>query len=226
MNEAPVPSNRTGCSPALLVVGLLAVIAIVVAGILASMPPTSFVPPASQDEEAAERARVFENNFASELTRVREDDGPWGVRVNEADLNAWLWFRLPAWVAHAHGADAHGSEPFLQSTIEPGRVLFSTESMVVALAPSISEGQAVVHTTRGSAAGRLPIPGFAVGWGLQSIDFDALGSVVFGGGATNGQGESVLLPGTIELPDGRSVQLLEIQLEEGVAVLVFSTSTP
>ena len=101
---------------------------VVVVAVLCSSQ-SSFVPPASQDEEAAERARVFENNCASELTRVREDDSPWGVRVNEADLNAWLWFRLPAWVAHAHGADAHGSEPFLQSTIEPGSVLFSTESM-------------------------------------------------------------------------------------------------
>jgi hypothetical protein len=227
VNAEQVRVRRSGFTRVVFGSLFVALLLLVVVVVLGTMRPPIFTPPSLDDVEAAELARAFEKNFAAEFTRIRDDEEPWGVRVREDDLNAWLWFRFPAWVAHARGEKALGSTPFLQVTFEKERMRFSTDSVVLALAPTVRDGRAVVEPTAGNSAGRLPLPVLAVQWGLRSIELGELGQVVAGSEPTGaGSGDPIPLPRSVTLPDGRVVDLLEIQLEDGEAILVFRTQAP
>ena len=105
MSPGPLVRRR-GCLP-VIIAGTVLLVAVLVIGLfLASAVPIMHDPPSADDPAVIAVAETFEQNFASELTRVRADQEPWGVRVREDDLNAWLWTRLAPWIAHAHGASA------------------------------------------------------------------------------------------------------------------------
>lgn len=223
-SEAP-RIHRSGCWLTLACFVLLVVVPIVVAVVLASREPASYSPPRSEDPVVLERASVFEKNFVSELTRVREQEEPWGVRIRERDLNAWLWVRFPAWVAHVRGEGAFGTEPMLQAEFESRQIRIASKSVVVALEPRVEDGRTRIYGASGNAVGRLPVPGFMFDRMLQAIDFEALGEVFTEsepGSPIPASGE-LALPSRFRLGDGRTVELIEIQLDEDEAVLIFRT---
>ena len=104
----------------LILIGLLLVVCFCTLIVLAVLPNSIFVPPAQSSEQIDARARQFERSFAAEFTRVRPSADPWAIRIREQDLNAWLWVRLPDWVAHFEGVDAVAAQPLLQANLEAG----------------------------------------------------------------------------------------------------------
>lgn len=217
-------NQRRGCLPVVIGCVVLFFVLLVAGFMTASMTPPAFVPPQLDDPEAQERAETFEQNFSAELTRVRDDEEPWGVRVRQADLNAWLWFRLPAWVAHVHGEEAMGSRPLVQVNIEETGLQLTTESVVFGLTTDVQDGRALIRPGAGSSIGRLPLPGsWASAWAMSSLDLEQLAEGVLG---ESSDLDGALVPSAIELPDGRVVELLECQPSEGEVVLVFRTRRP
>ena len=227
MSSGP-PVRRRGCFPLILTGVSLLVIVVVVVLILANGVPTIHDPPSADDPVAIEVSNVFEQNFASEVTRVRPDQEPWGVRVREADLNAWLWTRLPAWVAHTAGTSAFGAEPMLQAHISPDRIRLSTDSFVIAFEARVLEQRVKIRPAAGSSIGRLPLPSVVFDRFIESMPLSRLGESLVEGslGESDPEAEAGDLPNRFELHDGRRIELLEIQLDEGEVVLVFRTLGP
>ena len=184
----------------------IVLLALTVVFMFAASPPSWFQPPATHDQDAAERARGFERNFAAELSRIRDDE-PWALRIHERDLNAWLWLRLPAWAAHAHGPEDLAAQPRFQVQMTPGRVRFWADPWILGLQPRVVNTNVELAVVRGSGVGRLPVPAFIAQAGLGSLDLDIL--------------DSEVLLGT--LGDGRRIEVLEIQLDEGEMVLILRT---
>ena len=200
--------------------------------LLACLPVSDFTAP-SPNEGLDRRARQFEQTFASEMTRVRGSNTPWAIRIREDDLNAWFWTRLPNWVAHFDGSDSTGAQPFLQAALEPDRIRLMSQSMALAFVPVVDQRTTLIQPGRGSALGRLPLPSGIFHWSASAIDFKGLSSAVLGvelpdqesGSASQDTGGSdgIVLPALFPLGDGRSVELLEIQMDDQQMVLVFQT---
>lgn len=190
-------------------IAAIVLLVLTVVFVLAASPPSWFQPPATHDQDAAERAREFERNFAAELSRIR-DDKPWALRIHERDLNAWLWLRLPAWAAHAHGLDDMAAQPRFQVQMTPGRVRFWADPWILGLQPRVENSNVELAVVRGSGVGRVPVPAFVARAGLGVLDLDILDS-------------EVLLD---TLGDGRRIEVLEIQLGEGQMVLILRTVHP
>ena len=227
MSSGP-PVRRRGCLPLILTGITLLVVVVVVGLVLINAVPVIHDPPSAEDPAVIEVAGVFEQNFASEVTRVRPDQAPWGVRIREEDLDAWLWTRLPAWIAHSAGTTAFGAEPLLQARITPDRVMLSTDSFVVAFDPRVVEQRVEIRSSSGSAIGRLPLPTVMFDRLVRSMPLVEFGGSTFDGndgGLTRGP-EAWDLPNRFDLHDGRRIELLEIQLDQGEAVLVFRTLGP
>lgn len=214
----------------LLVIVTSVVLALLV--LLACLPVREFTTPTS-DEASDRRARQFENRFVSELTRVRGVESPWAIRVRQDDLNAWFWNRLPHWAAHLDGSDSAAAEPFLQAALEPDRIRLMSESMVLSIVPAVHERSTLIQPGRGSALGRLPLPPVFFQWTASAIDFPGLTNAVTGGGRGEGASASetrstdtagsLVMPALFPLGDGRSVELLEIRMDDQQLVLVFQT---
>jgi hypothetical protein len=194
--------------------------------ILTRFVPEGHQPPSADDPLVLERARLFEQNFASELSRVRADEDPWAVRVREADLDAWLWVRFPAWVAHLRGEEAFGAASMFQMQLDPGRVVLTTDDVSVALHPTMADGVVRIRATSGSTIGRLPVPAFMVDRLVRSVELGVIGSALVTdtrGGALEREDGEWVVPARHRLVDDRQVELLEIRLDEGELVLVLRT---
>ena len=185
-----------------------------------SSPDSFEAPPASMLKTAPERARLFERNFVSELTRIRKPQAEWGVRIREDDLNAWLWVRLPQWMSHV-GVDESVGSGSMQAILESNRILLTSARLVLAFEPEVRSEGLALHPRPGNSLGRLSVPGVLVLPFSSGLDFDRMLDSL---GGVSSSGES--LPGRFELGDGRSVQLLETRLGDGELVLVFKTLTP
>ena len=206
--------------------GILLLLGVLLLLVAATMSPRDFDPPAVDDPRTEDRANLLEQRFASELTRVRSDDGPWAIRIREEDVNAWLWTRLPAWVANRAGAGAFGAESMFQVGFHPDRVLLCTDRMAMAVLPAVDEGGLGLHASSGTAIGRLPVPVMFIDLLAGSVDLesliDSLGQDP-GGPVLRREGGAWRLPGRLPLVDGREVSVLEVRLEEGAVVLVLET---
>ncbi len=127
----------------MVVVGLAFLVVLVF-----SSPDSFQAPQASMLKTAPERARLFERNFVSELTRIRKPQAEWGVRIREDDLNAWLWVRLPQWMSHV-GADESVDLGSVQAILESNRILVTSTGWVLAFEPDVrSEGARHSSATR------------------------------------------------------------------------------
>ncbi|MAB29382.1 MAG: hypothetical protein CMJ53_08940 [Planctomycetaceae bacterium] len=199
----------------MLVVGLTILI-----GLIFSSPDSFQAPPASMLKTASERARLFERNFVSELTRIRKPQAEWAVRIREEDLNAWLWVRLPQWMSHV-GADESVDLGSMQAILESNRILVTSTGWVLAFEPEVRSEGLAIHPRPGSSLGRLPVPGVLVLPFSSGLDFDRMLNSL---GGVSSTAES--LPGRFKLGDGRTVELLETRLGNGELVLVFKTLGP
>ena len=212
----------------LLLVGFCSLI------VLAVLPNSTFAPPLESSEQIDARARSFERAFTAEFTRVRPSAEPWGIRVREQDLNAWLWARFPDWVAHFDGVDAVAAHPLLQANLEQGRIQLMTRSLIFAFTPVVEARRTRIHPAHGCALGLLPLPRALFGWTASAIDLDQMSSALAGSEASQRipakaefeetSTSGVSLPAGFFLGDGRTVDLLEVQTDDGALVLVFQTT--
>lgn len=237
MNASSTPPRREGVRfarliPLLLGLGCLAACIAVI--VLALLPTPDFSPPVDVDEEFEQRARSFEQSFASEFTRVRPSSDPWGIRIRESDLNAWFWTRFPDWIAHLEGSDAVGADPFLQVELSDDRIRLVTQSVAFAFNPVIDARATVVQSAPGSSFGRLPVPSTLFDWAAAAIDLEQLSTTILGKHFSDQRSgeqvpvnpdapDGIRLPAHFPLGDGRTVELLEVQMGEGQLVLVFQT---
>ena len=220
MNRPPRRGIRPRRSSILLATSMIGVSLLVAMTILiGSTPPSFHSPRPSLLESAPERARLFERTFVSELTRIRQSDVEWGVRIRQDDLNAWLWIRLPQWASHL-GADELSAFGAMQSILAPDRMRLTSSAGVFSFEPHVEKDALNLHPRPGSSLGRLPVPGTLVRLIDRGFEFGRmLGSF---GGITS-QGDA--LPARYLLGDGRIVELLEARLGEEELVLVFRTSS-
>ncbi len=206
--------------------GILVLTGLTVLLVLATRKPADFDPPRSGDPVVVDRANLFEQSFASEVTLVRENPVPWAVRLREEDVNAWLWVRLPAWVAHFEGSNAFGADSMLQVRFLSDRVLLCTDRITLVFTPRIDDQGLRLSAASGAALGRLPLPATLLDAVAGSIDLESLLGSMAGdrdGSLIDRQGGAWRLPNRITLVDGRVVELLEVRLEEGEVVLVLQT---
>lgn len=199
----------------LVIVGLTFLVVLIF-----SSPDSFEAPQASMLKTAPERARLFERNFVSELTRIRKPQAEWGVRIREDDLNAWLWVRLPQWMSHV-GVGESVDPGSMQAIIESNRIRVTSPRWVLAFEPEVRSEGLAIHPRPGSSLGRLSVPGILVLPFSSGLDFDRMLDSL---GGMSSSGES--LPGRFELGDGRTVELLETRLGDGELVLVFKTLSP
>ena len=187
--------------------------------VLVSMTPDLYRPLASSTT-ASERARIFERSFATEITRIRDSEANWGIRIREEDLNAWLWLRLPEWLSHM-SQDGEVEFPRVQSMIESNQILVTSPRGVLAFEPQITSKGLLLHPRSGGSLGLLPVPSSLLLFFSTGFDFDRILSS-FGGLDSGGNA----LPCRFSLGDGRVVEVLETRLNDGELVLVLKTRNP
>ena len=233
--EPTRPSQPTSRRPLIVVFTLVSAGVALVAGLALQQPP-AYTPPASVEAgDLDRRARAFERSFATQFTLIREPDVPWAIRIRESDLNAWIWTRLPHWIAHVHGSGAPGSSPGLQASLDPGRIRLINDTFVLALRPGVEDGWTRLQPGPGSYLGRLPIPGGLLELLSSSMDLERIGTALTGStggdrvaGSRAGRGDppgGICLETRFPLGDGRIVELLEVRPEERQLVMVFRTGT-
>ncbi len=160
-----------------LVAGVAAVAALVLRAALA--PPAWYAPPTADDAEAVRLAERVEYRLAEELQRVRPTAEPWSVRLTDAQVNAWLALRLPAWVRQETGRTwpAHVGPPQVR-TRPSGLVMAASAggpfvrtgvSLTVAVRPrdaggaEAAAGAGVAGRAEGVETARPPEAGGVVG---------------------------------------------------------------
>jgi len=189
--------------------------------VLVSSVPESFVAPnPAVRDVASERARIFEQRFISELTRIRGPEAEWGIRIRQDDLNAWLWVRLPQWMSHVGTPDALDLPP-VQSTLGSERILVTSPGWAFAFEPFVSAGGLSLEPRSGGSLGRLPLPGRLLRYLGDTFDFELVLSSL-GGLTPSGSA----LPCRFKLGDGRVVEILETRPGDGELVLLFRTEAP
>ncbi|MCH2144653.1 MAG: hypothetical protein MK082_05845 [Phycisphaerales bacterium] len=229
MSEDQAGNDRRGCRSTFLIGAILACLLLVTGFVLTLFQPDGHLPPSASDPVVVDRSNIFEQEFASACSRVREDESPWAIRLREEDLNAWLWVRLPAWVAHLGGTDAYGTTPMFQARVEPGRVVITTDTVAIAFRSELVDGDLRIMPATGSSMGRLPVPSRMVELLMGSIELPTIGDVLLpgGDGATYGlEDGELVVPARHRLGDDRVVELLEVQIDEGEVVLVMRTLPP
>jgi len=189
----------------LLVAGAALLLFAAVGLILASLPPRGWQDPLqiAANPTSADRAQSLEQNLAAAVTRIREPNARWAIRIHAQDVNAWLAVRLPQWRSHdpsfawpleGVAAELRCESGCLTLLLETGGRIFSCDVRL-----TVGEG-AVRLQPAGGAIGRLPIPsGGAVAWRFL-------------------EGEAVAqkqLPTLHRLQDGRTVEICAVDVVDG-----------
>jgi len=181
--------------------------------VLASLSPRGWRDPLqiAADPTSLDRARTLEQNLASAISRIREPNARWAIRIHAADVNAWLAARLPQWRAHdpsfAWPLEGVGA----QVRFDAGcmNILLATDGRIYGceVVPSI-EGDAVRLQPASGTIGRLPVPfGGAVAW--RFLEGEAA--------ATN------QFPTVHRLQDGRMIEVCAVDVVDGAIEIEFMT---
>ncbi|MBM4101075.1 MAG: hypothetical protein FJ256_02285 [Phycisphaerae bacterium] len=197
------PMRRAGVF--LLVAGAALLLFAAAGLILASLPPRGWQDPLqiAADPTSADRARSLEQNLAAAVSRIREPNARWAVRIHAHDVNAWLAVRLPQWRSHdpsfawpleGVAAEVRCDPGCMTLLLETGGRIFSCD-----VVPSVEGGAVRLQPARG-AIGRLPVPsGGAIAW--RFLD-----------GETAAQKQ---LPTLHPLHDGRTVEICAVDVVDG-----------
>lgn len=201
---------------------LLIVVALAVAGsawFAAGRAPAWYAPPESTDPEVQRTGQRFEHRLVSVASQVRGADDTWAVRITEAQINAWLAARLPAWLRHVGS-----TPPVLPPQVRLGdgvlnvAVPIGGRTLSAAIEPAIENGELRLRV-RSTWIGAIPIP---AGGAAQLAD--AAQRVL--GGASNSEANRALrllsgepVPAHVRLGDGRLIELVRFELLPGEVVL-------
>ncbi|MSR44016.1 MAG: hypothetical protein EXS15_01470 [Phycisphaerales bacterium] len=191
----------------------MAALIAVVGWILSQCVPPSWINAQKlrDDPESVARARDLEQNLAAAIARVRPKDEPWAIRIRDLDINAWVATRLPQWIDH---------DPTLAWPVDgaQAQVHFGAGTATISIAAQdriYSGSFTTTVTQRGiivlpgwGAIGRLPIPG-----GASMVTRWLKGAAA----------ESLELPKSFRLGDGREVEILHVEFVAGALEIEFLT---
>ena len=189
----------------LLIAGALLLLLAVGGAILASLSPRGWKDPLqiAADPTSLDRARNLEQNLASAITRIREPNARWTIRIHAVDVNAWLVARLPQWREHdpSFAWPLEGVSAQLRFDAGSITILLATDGRIYSceVVPRI-EGNAVRLKPTSGAIGRLPVPFVsAVAW--RFLEGEAV--------ATN------QVPTVHRLQDGRLIEVCAVDVVDG-----------
>ena len=208
---ARAPGRRV---PGPRLVAVLAILMVVAGALawLASSTPMWWSPPEAADSDADRRARELETNLTAEIHRIRPTDERWAVALRDADVNAWLAIRLPAWRDFDASIPWPPDAGLAQVRFLPGQVqvAIDREGTVwsAAVEPAVSGDRVACLPTHGGV-GALPIP-YGASLALELLQ---------GGADAAARGS----PRTFRLGDGRTVEITDIEVREGQLLLQFVT---
>lgn len=215
----------------LLVAGL-GVAAVVVLGVVTYLRVQA-VPDYWQVVEVADQnvnreAGEFEQWVSSQLTKQRPSGEPWQIELTEADINKWLAIRLPSWTANqeveipdwlAHPMMSIEKDRIVgacQITREEGEFIFSA-----AYKPKYDEA-AMALQLDGVYLGTQKVAGSGeqlMGRLERVMDFSAFDEKNIE--AWREKIERIVMDA--KLGDGRTVQVIRIDLSDGKMVLTCTT---
>ena len=213
------------------------VVLIVLAGAFlwyhATSAPEWYAPPDPDDAQVAEYAERVEYRLVEEYQKIRQEEEPWTMRLDDGQLNAWLAARLPEWTAHEK--DFHWPAGFgvPQVHVEEDGINLAIEIeaagqsgvLVTRLAPRIVDGQIRLEVSR-VGMGRVTLPGEPARALADLLEELAPGQDLGGGGARNLLGVlsgNHAVEARMGLADGRLVELLHVQLGDGTIELTNRT---
>lgn len=203
---------------------VLALLLVVVLGagtlvLLVRMPPAWYEPAAADDPQAMQVAEDAEYALIEAMHKIRPDGEQWSHTLAEPEVNAWLTCRMPDWIANRQGSWPGGvgvpQVHFANETVSlAANVDYKGVSQLVVADYRVELGpDGVKATLLGISAGNLPLPGDL------AAEFSSRAEQALAGGAI----ESLLAEavggaagrGGVELPDGRSVRLEGLAIEDG-----------
>lgn len=194
----------------------VAAMASLAAGALVAALALALMAPAERPAmpvDAELRGEAFEQALVAAATKVR---GPgaaeWAIRLDPADINAWLATRLPKWIAYDESLAPLASASSVRIASADGALSIedSLGAFVVSvrLVPRVEGGRLALDFAT-PRIGRLPVPGAASGLArsvrsqLEASESHASAS--------------------FRLVDGRTVELREISCKRGRITLGFAT---
>ena len=226
--ESPAQGQRRKSSSlrffiAVMLLGVL--FAFGVGLVLSFMTPGWYAPPAAADASASELAQAAEFRLVEEFQKIREPGTPWKLRIPDQAVNAWLGVRLESWLAHDDRPawPDFMSAPQVHTTTAGVYIAVGFNASVVGLRiePVITNGSLLLMV-RGGLLGRLPLPS------PPAALLDRLKEAAGSGDEAAALATAHLLDGqgiatSLQLVDGRRVQIDEITLDEGAMILTART---
>lgn len=199
-------------------------------------PPAWFDVPDITEPAVTELADRVELRVLEVATAERDPDTPWGVRITDEQVNAWLAAKLKPWLIHEGDVEWPAELGPPQMHFEPKGINFAVEVLegnlagrvvVLRLRPFIDEaGQLRLMLDR-VALGRVGLPGNAVESLAEllrdNLDEDLQQELAFA--LELASGERPIDP-SVALADDRILLLEDIRLGEGEAFLTCRTLPP
>ncbi|MGI9015253.1 MAG: hypothetical protein ACR2GY_13545 [Phycisphaerales bacterium] len=192
--------------------------------------PLWWQPPDAEDVHVVDLGHGTEQFVIDQMHQPRDEDDTWQFRLHNDQMNAWLRVNLPAWFVHTTGkhwpdqislplvsADAEGLHVGVRVNDFLGNQILSAR-----LHADIQEDGVHVSMDR-ARIGRAPVPAISMILDLVRERFsDQLNDAALQA-ITRVLLEGQPLDATLELADGRCVQLLDVELEEDAIVFTART---
>lgn len=227
-NRSTRRSTLRRCARRLMMAVVLGSVATGAAGwLLARAEPEYWREVDRNDPDVVRRAEAFEQELERVLGQVRSEETSWELRLEQEELREWVATRMPEWLKD------NGVQQDLPRWLDQPMVVFEDDQLVVAgrvkfkgrsqiisvqLEPVTGPNGEVELRLAGAAAGRLPLPAgplldkLVAHYGsLDSAQAAAIRKIT-----KDLQG--MPLP-VVDLSDGRKVEITNIRLRSGVAVL-------
>ena len=202
---------QTGVKIVFVVV--VALIAFAVGAVL--LPPWWWSPAHPDDVTASTRASRFEQEVTSRVHTIRKGGEPWGFRVTQDQVNAWLATRLPKWIEHDASLRWPEGITAVQVRFGEGEIELggrgSGPVWRARFAADLKDGACQLQPI-GGGIGRVPIQGVI----LQGV----AGMVPEGVLQENG---TIAMPTELELVDGRRIQLVDFEFVDGALGVLLVT---
>ncbi|MEM7227691.1 MAG: hypothetical protein AAF432_02645 [Planctomycetota bacterium] len=195
-------------------------------------PPKWYNPPSPSDPVVQAQAEDVEMAVAQMITKVREPEERWGMRLTEDHVNTWLATRLHDWVDNQVDLDWPAKLQMVQMQLQPdeitvavafGETLDDAQVVAFAVTPDARDGE--MFTTLVSASiGRIEFSGGSLDAMIKRLEklntsWDIMQILPFA------QGERAI-PIALDLSDDRRVTIEEVRCKEGVMDLICRTSFP
>ncbi len=196
--------------PARICVALL-VMAVALADWLAASTPQWWKGASGYGPADDQRAGQLETHFTAALHRLRENDQPWAIEIEAEDLNRWLACRAVRWADFDPELASLSELARWRLDARAGRLLVAADQggwiMGASLQPGVETGGLELGLAQASI-GSLRVPA-------------SLGS-----GALHSLQPELRRLMQLKLVDGRTVELVDIELLPGRIVLQMRTRGP